>query len=181
MFDEEGYFCSGDAVTWLDPAQPQFGFVFDGRLDEDFKLDSGTWVSVGPLRSRVVHDGAPYVQDAVVTGHDRAEIGLLIIPNLAQCRVLAGLPADAAAADVLGRGAVRDCFQGLVDRLYEQGSGGATRITRALLLDEPPSIDRGEVTDKGSVNQRALLRHRQRTVELLYAGTDPAIFHARAG
>ena len=179
MFDEEGFFCSGDAVKWLDPARPHLGFVFDGRVAEDFKLYTGTWVSVGPLRGRVMHEGAPYVQDAVIAGHDRADIGLLIIPNLAQCRELAGLPPSSAAAEVLASQAVRGCFQDLVDRLWRQGSGSATRVVRALLLEEPPSIDRGEITDKGSINQRAVLNHRANLVELLYAGQDPAIFHAK--
>jgi feruloyl-CoA synthase len=175
-FDEEGYFCSGDAVKWCDPANSGLGFVFDGRVAEDFKLYTGTWVSVGPLRARVVDEGAPYVQDAVVTGHDRAEIGLLIIPNVSTCRVLAGLPADAPRAQILGHPAVREFFATLVTRLHGQGTGSATRVTRALLLDETPSIDRGEITDKGSINQRAVLSHRAALVETLYAGTDPAIF-----
>lgn len=178
MFDDEGFFCSGDAVKWLDPRQPHLGFVFDGRVAEDFKLYTGTWVSVGPLRGRVMHEGAPYVQDVVIAGHDRADIGLLIIPNLAQCRQLAALPESAAAAEVLASSAVRGYFQELVARLWRQGSGSATRVARALLLAEPPSIDRGEITDKGSINQRAVLSHRAHLVELLYAGQDPAIFHA---
>jgi feruloyl-CoA synthase len=179
MFDEEGFFCSGDAVKWLDPAQPRLGLVFDGRVAEDFKLYTGTWVSVGPLRGRVMHEGAPYVQDAVVTGHDRADIGLLIIPNMAQCRALSGLAADAAVHEVLASKPVRAWFQALVDRLCRQGSGSANRVVRAVLLAEPPSIDRGEITDKGSINQRAVLSHRCALVEQLYAGLDPAIFHAQ--
>jgi feruloyl-CoA synthase len=179
MFDEEGFFCSGDAVRWLDPAQPRLGLVFDGRVAEDFKLYTGTWVSVGPLRGRVMHEGAPYVQDAVVTGHDRADIGLLVIPNLAQCRILSGLGADATPQQVLASGPVRAWFQDLVNRLCRQGTGSANRVVRALLLTEPPSIDRGEITDKGSINQRAVLSHRCALVEQLYAGLDPAIFQAQ--
>lgn len=179
MFDDEGFFCSGDAVKWLDPARPHLGFVFDGRVAEDFKLYTGTWVSVGPLRGRVMHEGAPYVQDVVIAGHDRADIGLLVIPNLAQCRMLAGLPESSPVAEVLASSPVRAYFQDLVERLWRQGSGSATRVARALLLHQPPSIDRGEITDKGSINQRAVLNHRADLVELLYAGTDPAIFHAR--
>jgi feruloyl-CoA synthase len=178
MFDEEGFFCSGDAVKWLDPEQPRLGFVFDGRVAEDFKLYTGTWVSVGPLRGRVMHEGAPYVQDVVVTGHDRADIGLLIIPNLAQCRTLSGLQEGATPAQVLAAGPVRAYFEQLVRKLHSQGSGSATRVARALLLLDPPSIDRGEITDNGSINQRAVRCHRAALVELLYAGQDPAIFHA---
>jgi feruloyl-CoA synthase len=175
MFDDEGFFCSGDAVKWLDPARPNLGFVFDGRVAEDFKLNTGTWVSVGPLRSRVAHEGAPYVQDAVVTGHDRAEIGLLVIPNMPMCRQLAALAPQASAAEVCAAAPVREFFQQLVDRLHGQGTGSATRVGRAVLMTEPPSIDRGEITDKGSINQRAVLTHRAALVASLYAGGDAAI------
>ncbi|NNG23479.1 feruloyl-CoA synthase [Telluria aromaticivorans] len=176
MFDEEGFFRSGDAVRWLDPGEPRLGFVFDGRVAEDFKLVTGTWVSVGPLRNRVVQEGAPYVQDAVITGHDRSDIGLLIVPNLAQCRTLAGLGPAATAAEVLADKAVRRFFDGLVQGLG-QASGSASRVARAFLLVEPPSAERGEVTDKGSVNQCAVLGHRAALVELLHAGKDPGIFY----
>lgn len=173
-FDEDGFFCSGDAVKWFDPAHPDLGFVFDGRVAEDFKLYTGTWVSVGPLRLRIAHEGAPYVQETVITGHDRAEVGMLVLPNLAHCRTLAGLDAHAADATVLASPAVRAFFQTLVDRLAGQGTGSANRITRALILTEPLSMDKGEVTDKGSVNQHAILKHRAALVEAMYAGTDPA-------
>jgi feruloyl-CoA synthase len=176
-FDEEGYFCSGDAVKWRDPSNPNLGFTFDGRVAEDFKLYTGTWVSVGPMRGKVQHEGAPYVHDAVVTGHDRSEVGLLVIPHIELCRKLAGLDAKATPSDILGAAPVRAFFQGMVDRLHAQGTGSANRVMRALVLREPPSIDRGEITDKGSINQRAVLVHRAQLVEALYAGTDPAIIY----
>jgi feruloyl-CoA synthase len=169
-FDDEGFFCSGDAVKWLDPSNHRLGFTFDGRVAEDFKLHTGTWVSVGQLRARAAHEGAPYVQDAVVTGHDRSEVGLMIIPNLARCRQLSGLGKDAAAADILAAAPVATFFQQLVDRLHAQGTGSATRVARAIVLQDPPSFDRGEITDKGSINQRAMLSHRAALVEALYAG-----------
>jgi feruloyl-CoA synthase len=174
-FDEEGYFCSGDAVKWFDAEQPELGFVFDGRVAEDFKLYTGTWVSVGPLRGRVVQEGAPYLQDVVITGHDRKEIGILILPNLTMCRKLTKLGAGASDAEVLAAPAVRSFFQDMVRRLYLQGTGSASRVARALILLDPPSIDKGEITDKGSINQRAVLNHRAALVEALYADTDPAI------
>jgi feruloyl-CoA synthase len=177
MFDDEGFFCSGDAVKWLDRARPHLGFVFDGRVAEDFKLNTGTWVSVGPLRGRVMHEGAPYVQDVVVTGHDRAEIGLLIIPNLGLCRQLAGLPVNTAPSEVCAAPPVRAFFQCLVNRIHAQGTGSATRVARAVLMVEPPSIDRGEITDKGSINQRAVLTHRAAQVAALYAGADSTILY----
>ncbi len=174
-FDEEGYFCSGDAVKWLDPDDPNRGFVFDGRVAEDFKLDTGTWVSVGYLRTLICREGAPYLQDCVITGHDRREVGMLILPNVPLCRKLSGLDSSATDQDVLASSPVRQFFQTLTDRLYRQGTGSATRIARALILTQPPSLDLGEITDKGSINQRAVLTHRQDQVETLYNGMDPAV------
>ncbi|NYT70066.1 feruloyl-CoA synthase [Pusillimonas noertemannii] len=174
-FDDEGFFCSGDAVKWLDPDDPGQGFVFDGRVAEDFKLDTGTWVNVGPLRAQVAREGAPYLQDSVITGHNRRELGVLIIPNLAQCRVLSGLPENAGAEAVLSSQPVRGFFQQLVTRLHGLGTGSSTRIARGLVLVEPPSLDRGEITDKGSINQRAVLSHRAPLVDALYNETDPGV------
>ena len=174
-FDDEGFFCSGDAVKWLDPDDPGQGFVFDGRVAEDFKLDTGTWVNVGPLRAQVAREGAPYLQDSVITGHNRRELGVLIIPNLAQCRVLSGLPESAGAEAVLSSPPVRGFFQQLVTRLHGLGTGSATRVARGLVLVEPPSLDRGEITDKGSINQRAVLSHRAPLVDALYNETDPGV------
>lgn len=174
-FDEDGFFRSGDAVKWFDPAQPDLGFMFDGRIAEDFKLYTGTWVSVGPLRSRVAHEGAPYVQDSVVTGHDRHEIGLMILPNIELCRKLAGFDAAATPKDVLAAPPVRQMFQNLVNRLHAQGTGSANRVARALVLSDPPSIDKGEITDKGSINQRAMLTHRAAIVEALHDGSHSAV------
>jgi feruloyl-CoA synthase len=174
-FDDEGFYCSGDALKYIDPAQPQLGFAFDGRIAEDFKLATGTFVSVGPLRAKVIAQGDPCVQDAVIAGINRNEIGLLIFPRLDTCRQLAGLASTAAPAEVLATAPVRAFFQRLVDALHAGGSGSATRVARALVLLEPPSIDRGEITDKGSINQRAVLTHREALVERLYAGGDGVI------
>jgi feruloyl-CoA synthase len=174
-FDDEGFFCSGDAVRWCDPSDPDLGFMFDGRVAEDFKLYTGTWVSVGPLRARIAHEGAPYVQDSAITGHDRKEVGMLILPNLAMCRKLAGLGGDAPVQQVLQSAPVHGFFQALVDRLHGQATGSASRIARALVMVEPPSIDKGEITDKGSINQRAILTHRAALVEALYGDDDSAI------
>ena len=170
-FDDEGYYCSGDALKFVDEADPQRGCSFDGRIAEDFKLATGTFVSVGPLRARIIAAGDPCVQDAVVTGINRNELGLLFVPRIDRCRSLAGLPATATLAEVLAAPAVRAFFQNLVTQLHHAGTGSATRVMRALVLVEPPSIDRGEVTDKGSINQRAVLLHRNDLVEQLYAGT----------
>ncbi|HWH82871.1 MAG TPA: feruloyl-CoA synthase [Burkholderiaceae bacterium] len=169
-FDAEGFYCSGDAVKPMDAAQPEKGFMFDGRIAEDFKLATGTFVSVGPLREKVIAAGDPCVQDVVVAGINRNEIGLLIFPRLDACRALVGAAPALPADQVLASPALREFFQALVDQLHASGTGSATRVARAVVLTEPPSIDRGEVTDKGSINQRAVLTHRAAQVEQLYAG-----------
>ena len=168
-FDDEGFFRSGDAVRWLDPSNLNRGFVFDGRVAEDFKLNTGTWVSVGPLRQRVIEAGSPYVADVVITGHDRAEVGVLLVPSLTACRALAQAP-DAPAAQVFADARVVEAFQQMLDKLHAEGTGSANRVARAALLDPPPSLATGELTDKGSINQRAVLAQRAATVEALYRG-----------
>ncbi len=173
-FDEEGFLRSGDAVRFLDRRDPGQGFVFDGRIAEDFKLSTGAWVSVGPLRTAALVEGAPHVQDVVVAGHDRDEVGLLIFPRIDSCRALAGLGQDPEARAVLHSAPVRAFFRDMIRRLYQQGSGSASRVVRALVLAEPPSIDLGEMTDKGSINQRAVLAHRAADVDRLY-GDDPEV------
>ena len=179
-FDEEGYYRTGDAVRFKDPADPQRGLVFDGRIAEDFKLSTGTFVSVGPLRARIILDGAPCVQDAVVTGMNRDDIGILLFPRLDECRKLADLPADAPTGEVLRHLAIRGFFQNLVDRLWKAGTGSANRVARAMVMAEPPQIDRGEVTAKGSINQRAVLTHRAALVDSLYEGGEDVILPNRA-
>ncbi len=177
-FDEEGFFRTGDAVRWIDPANMHLGLRFDGRIAEDFKLATGTFVSVGPLRARIIAAGAPYVQDAVITGLNRHEVGAMIFPSPA-LRSLAGLSPDMPMAEVLAHASVREHFQSLLDSLSAQGTGSASRIARLCLLEQPPSLDLGEVTDKGSINQRAVLRHRAAIVDALHAGSLPGIFLPR--
>jgi feruloyl-CoA synthase len=180
-FDDEGYYCTGDAAKFVDAADPQRGLMFDGRIAEDFKLSTGTFVSVGPLRARLIAAGAPYLQDAVVTGIDRDDVGILFFPRVDECRKLAALPADAPAGAVLGHAAVRALFQRLVDQFWREGTGSANRVARAMVLVEPPSIDKGEITDKGSINQRAVLTHRAALVARLHAaeaGQDAAVLLA---
>ncbi|HXF46153.1 MAG TPA: feruloyl-CoA synthase [Burkholderiaceae bacterium] len=169
-FDEEGFYRTGDAVRWVDEADPHRGLLFDGRVAEDFKLSTGTFVSVGPLRARIVTLGAPYLQDAVIAAPDRDDIGALLFPRLEECRQLAGLSAGASPGEILRAAPVRAFFQQLLDRLWREGTGSSNRVARALLLEEPPSIDKGEITDKGSINQRAVLNHRAALVEALYRG-----------
>jgi feruloyl-CoA synthase len=169
-FDDEGYYKMGDAVRFADPAHPEAGLMFDGRLAEDFKLSTGTWASVGTLRTRFIAAGAPYVQDVVVAGHDRDYVAVLVFPRLEECRRLCPQPPQQVPpAEVLNHPAVRRKFEELLTRLAGEATGSATRIERALLLEIPPSIDANEVTDKGSINQRAVLEQRASVVEELYA------------
>ena len=173
-FDEEGFYRTGDAVLYVDDADPQRGLRFDGRIAEDFKLSTGTFVNVGPLRMKIVLAGDPLVQDVVLAGLNRDDIGALIFPRFDDARRRFGLAADASAQQVLGDARVREFFQALVDRLWREGTGSANRVARAMLLAEPPDIDRGEVTDKGSINQRAVLTQRAALVERLYADVPDA-------
>ena len=171
-FDAEGFFCTGDAVAWTDPADPQRGLRFDGRIAEDFKLATGTFVSVGPLRAKIVAAGAPYVQDVVLTGINLKEVGALLFPTAA-LRTRAGLPPGTPMEQAIDSAPVRAWLQALVDTLAASATGSATRIARAMVLAEPASIDRGEMTDKGSINQRAVLKHRADLVDALHAGALP--------
>ena len=168
-FDDEGYYKTGDAMEFVDPADPGKGLVFDGRLAEDFKLSTGTWVSVGPLRARIIAQGGGLVQDVVIAGHDRNFASALIFPNVGRCRDAASLDAEMPAASVVAHPAVRQRFQAIVDTLAAESTGSSTFVTRAVILDVPPSLDAKEITDKGSINQKAVLQHRAATVEDLYA------------
>ena len=176
-FDDEGYYRTGDAVRWVDASDPQRGLLFDGRTAEDFKLSTGTFVSVGPLRARIIEAGDPCVQDAVITGLNRDTVGALIFPRLDACRRLAGCGDDTPAPGVLHHPVVRAHFQAMLDRLAAQATGSANRLERIHVMAEPPSIDKGELTDKNSINQRAVLQHRASLVEALYEGrrSDPFI------
>jgi feruloyl-CoA synthase len=177
-FDAEGYYCTGDALRFVDPERRELGFMFDGRIAEDFKLNTGTFVSVGPLRARVISAAAPYVMDAVVTGIDRNAIGLLVFPRMEHCLPLSGLDAGAGIDEILASPPVRAWFQQLLNRLNTDASGSSMRIDRLLLQAEPPSIDHRELTDKGSINQAAVLTRRAATVSSLYEGTDPQVIIA---
>lgn len=171
-FDEEGFFSTGDAVLWIDENDVHQGLKFDGRIAEDFKLATGTFVSVGPMRAKIIAAGAPYVQDAVLTGINLKEVGALVFPT-PTVRKLAGLPADAPLKDVLESAPVQAHFQQVVDQLAATATGSANRIARLHLMHEPPSIDKGEVTDKGSINQRAVLKHREALAAALHDGSLP--------
>jgi feruloyl-CoA synthase len=165
-FDEEGFYRLGDALLFVDPKDPGKGFIFDGRIAEDFKLATGTWVSVGPLRASFLGHCAPYLRDIVFAGHDGDYVAALIFPNMEACRALVVGGSD---VEVVRSERVRAKFSKLLRELAETGTGSSTRVVRAMLMEEPPSIDKHEVTDKGSFNQRAVLTNRASLVEELYA------------
>ena len=170
-FDSEGYYQMGDALKPVDPNDFNAGFDFDGRVAEDFKLASGTWVSVGPLRARFVAACAPLARDVIIAGINRDEIAAIVVLDLDGCRLInPTLPMDdlaATAADPLIVAAFRERFA----KFQGTATGSSTRITRAVLLGVPLSIDKGEVTDKGSINQRAVLENRKDLIERIYAAT----------
>jgi feruloyl-CoA synthase len=167
-FDADGFYLIGDAVTFADPDRPEFGLFFDGRVAEDFKLDSGTWVSVGTLRVAGIAALAPLAQDIVVAGHGGGEVRFLVFPNIAACRVQAGLPDGAGVHEVIGHQRVREAIaSGLAKLRVQSGGGSSGHATRALLLAEPASVDGGEITDKGYINQRAVLTRRAGAVAAL--------------
>jgi feruloyl-CoA synthase len=167
-FDEEGFYKIGDALKFVDPSDPGKGLLFDGRIAEDFKLSTGTWVSVGPLRARFIDHFAPYVRDVVFGGADRDFIAALVFPDLEACRKLSGSGADATASDIVNAPGVRQKFSELLRKLAALSQGSSTRVERAILMADLPSMDKGEMTDKGSINQRAVLRNRAALVDELY-------------
>jgi feruloyl-CoA synthase len=168
-FDEEGFYCIGDAGVFVDPDDPVAGIVFAGRVVEDFKLTTGTFVHVGSLRTDAIAAATPVVQDALVTGQDRPFVGLLAWPNLSACRQITGNP-DASCEDVVRHPAVIACLKRGLEAHNNSSEGASSRrIARVMLMVEPASIDGNELTDKGYINQRAGLERRARLVERLYA------------
>ena len=169
-FDEEGFYKIGDAGTFVDPDDPSAGLVFAGRVVEDFKLSSGTFVHVGSLRVAAIAAASPVVQDALVAGQDRDYVALLVWPNIDACRRLASNQ-HAGAADLVAHPDVVACLRNGL-RAHNAGAvGSSLRIARALIMTEPASIDGNELTDKGYINQRAALERRRALVERVYA--DP--------
>jgi feruloyl-CoA synthase len=168
-FDEEGFFRTGDAVRWIDDDDIHRGLKFDGRVAEDFKLVTGTFVSVGPMRAKIIAAGAPYLQDAVITGLNQRDVGAILIPALIPARRALGLSDTASLADVATHPKMRAAMQDMLNKLAKDSTGSASRVARAVVLTDPPNIDKGEITDKGSINQRAVLKERSELVEALHA------------
>jgi feruloyl-CoA synthase len=172
-FDEEGFYKIGDALRFVDESDPSKGFLFDGRIGEDFKLSTATWVSVGPLRVHFLAHFAPYAKEVVIAGVDRDDVGVLVFPDLDACRSLA--PEANGAAELVADPRVRAKFQELLVTLAKSATGSSNRIARAIILDIPPSIDAHELTDKGSISQKAVLENRADIVEELYRGSPRVI------
>ncbi len=164
-FDEDGFYKIGDAMRFVDADQPARGLAFDGRVAEDFKLQSGSWVHAGSIRLRLIAECNPLVQDAVITGHDRPEVGALVWINQGAARTLG-----------LDETGVQARLQTALAALCGHATGGSTAPSRLLVLEHPPSIDDGEITDKGYINQRAVLERRSIHVEQLHAGGPGVIW-----
>jgi feruloyl-CoA synthase len=180
-FDEEGFYRLGDALKFADADDPGKGLVFDGRIAEDFKLATGTWVNVGTLRAKFIDHCAPYVLDLVIAGADRSEIAALVVPNLEACRSLCSQQASGSnAVELLRDERVRRRLQSLLDAFARQSTGSSNRLARAVLLEEPLSLDAGEVTDKGSINQRVVLQNRAQLIDEIYsAQPSPRVLIAK--
>jgi feruloyl-CoA synthase len=169
-FDEEGYYCLGDALSFFDGDDPQKGFTFQGRIAEDFKLSTGTWVRVGPLRARLLAQLGDLAHDVAIAGPNRDYVTALVFPNIETCRALCGANTSRrSVADIVSDSAVRSRVREALEHLRRDSVGISTSVARAILVDQPPSIDAQETTEKGSINQKAVLAHRASLVEALYA------------
>jgi feruloyl-CoA synthase len=174
-FDDEGFYRMGDALAFVDPQDPAKGFTFEGRLSEDFKLSTGTWVRVGPLRQRFLAHLGEIVQDVVIAGHDRDEVTALVFPSITVCRTLCDAAGTLSVRELLASEAVRRAVRERLAAFARDNAGHSTCITRLMMLEEPPSIDAQETTEKGSVNQKSVLTNRAALVEQLYGADGPGI------
>ena len=170
-FDDEGFYGLGDAIGLVDRLDPSRGFTFEGRIAEDFKLSTGTWVQVGPLRTALLLHFGELVQDVVIAAPDREDVRILVFPNAAACRRLAAIIPNAPIGDALDHAIVIDRFTAALAAFCSTHVSTSTRVSRLMLLEEPPSIDAGEITDKNSINQKAVLQRRRGLVDELY-GTN---------
>ncbi len=176
MFDEEGFYKIGDAGRFVDPDDPSWGLVFDGRVVEDFKLSSGTFVLVGTLRTTAIAAASPVLQDAVVCGEGRDQVGLLGFPNIAACRKVAGDErVELSTEQLLTHPAVIETVRAGLARMNDECRGSSMQVRRVLLMAEPPSVDGHEITDKGYINQRATRERRKALVDRLYQDGEDVI------
>ncbi|GAB1269429.1 feruloyl-CoA synthase [Aurantivibrio infirmus] len=166
--DEEGFFCTGDAVKFVDENDLQRGFRFDGRISEDFKLDTGTWVSAGPLRAKFLDHFGPLVKDVVIAGRDRSFVSALVFPDLDSCRMLSSKLAHCSDTEICSSAVIKEEFKKMLSEFSKQATGSSNLIKKILLLADPPSLDAHEITDKGSLNASAIQENRKNDIELLY-------------
>jgi feruloyl-CoA synthase len=167
-FDDEGFFCSGDALRLADENDIDKGLVFDGRTTEDFKLSTGTWVNVGVLRSRLIAAGEGLIHDAVITGHDKDFVGAIIFPGLDYCRNLTGLTNEVALDKLTAHPAMQQKLDVVLNALARQSTGSSTLIKKAVFADFTLNMDNGEITDKGSINQRTVIQNHHDIVMKIY-------------
>ena len=173
-FDSEGFFRLGDAVRLIDPEDPTRGLRFDGRIGEDFKLANGTWVSVGPLRAELIGVLAPAAQDVVIAGLDAEFVTVLVIPDVGACAAMLAFPGTPSCAQLAGDARLVEWLRQRLTAHARINPASTRCVRRALILPVAPSLDRGEITDKGSINQRAVLRHHAELVAKLYSAEPPA-------
>jgi feruloyl-CoA synthase len=171
VFDPEGFYCTGDALKFADESDAAKGMVFNGRIAEDFKLNTGTWVNVGILKAQLIAEGNGLIQDAVLTGHDDEFVGAIVIPEMNYCKRTFGLNAQATLNEVATHPQILDALAKTLNRLAEKSSGSSTLIRRALIADFALSIDKGEITDKASVNQGMVLKHHPELVNKIHNDT----------
>ena len=174
-FDDEGFYRIGDALKIVDPEEPNKGLLFDGRVSEDFKLSTGTWVNMAAVRGALIRGCAPLVRDVVLTGLNRNHIGALLFLDVDAARKLSPVLAQSTEAELAASQAVRSAISGALDHMAQQATGSSNLVAQAIVLDSPPAMDANEMTDKGSINQRAVMEARATLVEDLYA--DPAPPH----
>jgi len=168
-FDEEGFYCTGDALRFVDESDANKGMIFDGRFAEDFKLNTGTWVRASVLRAQLIAAGHGLIQDVVITGHDNAFIGAIVFASLDYCRTITGLASNAAPGDLIHHAAVKQKLQDVLDELAGKSTGSATLIKRAMFADFTLTIDKGEITDKGSLNQSMVIQQHPEAITKLYS------------
>ena len=181
VFDAEGFYCTGDALKFADESDVEKGMIFNGRLAEDFKLNTGTWVNVGVLKAHLIAEGNGLIQDAVLTGHDNDFIGAIVLPEINYCKNRFGLSADVTLKEIAIHPQILTALTHVLNRLAEKSSGSSTLIRRALIADFALSIDRGEVTDKASVNQGMVLKNHPELIKKIYDDALPAwIVEARS-
>jgi feruloyl-CoA synthase len=169
VFDEEGFYCTGDALKFVDETEANKGMIFDGRIAEDFKLNTGTWVHVGMLRSQLIAEGNGLVQDVVITGHDNEFIGAIVFAGIDYCKQITGLGKEAAFNEVVQHKTVKEKLQEVLNEMANKNTGSSSLIKRAVFADFNLNIDKGEITDKGSINQRMIIQNHPELVQRLYA------------